>query len=114
MHAALRQLDDALPATLDLNGWDEAPAVTAVTFSNLDLPATKDTDAQHSVDAIMLEGYTHPLYKLLRPLKYYFVRGVHGHDGVNRWVRVISEKESGASLVREVCAMLEDNGWDVE
>ena len=83
-------------------------------MSNLDLPAGKDSDEQEGVDAIMLEGYTYPLYKLLRKLKYDFVRSVHGKAGVNKWVRVIGGKESAASLVREVITMLMDNGWAVE
>jgi len=63
----------------------------------------------------MLDGYTYPLCKLLRSLKYDFVRGVHGHAGVNRWVRVVGEKEVAATLARDVCAMLEkENGWEVD
>ena len=59
MHKAMRELE-----------------ITAATLTNLDLP-----DAE-GVTATMLEGYTYPLYKKLRPLGYKFVKGVHGKEGV--------------------------------
>ena len=62
----------------------------------------------------MLDGYTYPLYRDLRKLKYDFVRGVHGKGGFNRWVRVVGEKEQAAALEKEVATFLETEGWQVE
>lgn len=114
MHDALRALDDALPATLPALDSFEAPEVSVVTLSNLDLPATSKTEEQEGVDALMLEGYTYPLYRKLRGIGYDFVRGAHGKEGVNRWVCVIKGKESAATLERDVTALLTEEGWNVE
>ena len=107
MHTSLRELDAALPEALNLGSWKE-PEITAATLTNLNLPG------KEGVTATMLEGYTYPLYKKLRPLGYEFVKGVHGMDGVNRWVRVHEDKEDTAKWQGELQAMLEEEGWRVE
>lgn len=113
MHNALRDLDSGMEATLDTGDW-EAPEVTVVHLTNLDLPETSKAPAQDEVEACMLEGYTYPLYKQLRGLKFDFVRGVHGKEGYNRWVRVVGDSESAAAIDKEVTVMLEKEGWHVD
>ena len=113
MHAALRKLDDGTAATLELAGL-VAPEITAITVSNLDLPASGDAPEQDGVTAIMLDGFTYPLYKVLRALKYDFVRNVHGKEGINRWVRVVGEGESATALEKEVTEALLKYGWSVD
>ena len=113
MHAALHQLDSQMSsAPLQLDGL-EAPLVTVVTIENVDLPKTKWSEAQEGVTALMLEGFTYPLYKKLRGLDYDFVRGVHNRDGVNRWCRVVEASEA-AGAEKETAELLRENGWDVE
>merc|ERR1719231_217428 len=107
MHKALRELDDALPEDLNLGGWEE-PEITAATLTNLNLPDVE------GVTATMLEGYTYPLYKKLRPLGYEFVKGVHGMEGVNRWVRVHNDKEDTAKMQKDLEAKLNEEGWRVD
>jgi len=113
MHDSLRAIDSALPQALDVGGF-EAPVITIYTLDNLNLPATRDNEAHEGVTALMLDGYTYPLYKKLRALGYDFVRGVHNHEGVNKWVRVVVGKESAAALNRDVTKVLEDEGWRVD
>ena len=107
MHKALRELDDALPDDLDLAGWEE-PEITAAKLTNLNLP-----DAE-GVTATMLDGDTYPLYKKMRPLGFEFVRGVHGKEDVNRWVRVHDDREDIAKMQKELEAMLNEEGWRVD
>ena len=84
MHSALRELDPKMSsAPLKLDGL-EAPLVTVVTIENVDLPETRSSEAHEGVTALMLEGFTYPLYKKLRGLDYDFVRAVHNRDGYNR------------------------------
>lgn len=113
MHSALRALDDTMREDLDLGGWSE-PEVTAATLTNLDLPATKTQSPRDGVTATMLEGYTYPLYKKLRPLGYDFFHGVHGKKGVNRWVRVHKDKEDVAKMQEELETMLNEEGWRID
>merc|ERR1719231_1747718 len=107
MHKALRELDGALPDDLELDGWEE-PEITAAKLTNLNLP-----DAE-GVTATMLDGYTYPLYKKMRPIGFEFVRGVHGKEGVNRWVRVHENNEDIAKIQKELEAMLNEEGWRVD
>ena len=64
--------------------------------------------------SIMAPRYTYPLYKTLRPLGYEFVKGVHGKDGVNRWVRVHDDKEDAAKMQSELERKLNEEGWRVD
>lgn len=113
MHDALRKLDATMREDLDLGDWTE-PEVMAATLTNLDLPATKTHAKREGVTATMLDGYTYPLYKKLRPLGYDFVRDVHGKEGVNRWVRVHEDKEDAAKMQQALEAMLNEEGWRVD
>jgi len=115
MHAALRELDDKMAEDVDLDGL-EAPELTIVTVSNLDLPATKahPADEHEGVTALMLEGYSYPLYRQLRKFGYDFYRGVHGKDGINRWCRVVKSASDAARAEKETITLLKDHGWDVD
>ena len=66
----------------------------------------------------MLDGFTYPLYKVLRALKYDFVRGVHGkHECTTSlagsWVRVTEDGES-ATAREEGDRVLLKYGWSVD
>ena len=93
MHSSLRNVDPALSPDLDLDGL-EFPNITIVTVTHLDLPQTQQNEEQNNVTALMLDGFSYPLYKDLRALGYDFVRGVHNIEGINRWVRVVNAGEA--------------------
>lgn len=112
MHAALRELDAAMDEQLDVGDWED-PLVTMITLTNLDVPSTKANERMEGVTAMMLDGYTYPLYKKLRALKYDWVKGVHDKNGVNRWVRVVSGAKEAAQVEKETAAMLRDESWRV-
>lgn len=113
MQSSLREIDSALSQTLDV-GELTAPEVTIVTVKNVDLPETRANEAQTGVTALMLDGYTYPLYKKLRPAGYDFVRDVHGLERVNRWMRVVGADDNADKLRDEVSALLTDEGWSVK
>jgi len=113
MHGALRELDAEMSAKVELDGL-VAPEMTIVTVENVDLPATKAAEEQEGVLALMLEGNAYPLYKKLRPLGYDFVRGVHGKEGINRWVRVVKGAADATKAEKETSAVLQECGWDVD
>lgn len=113
MHDALRALDADLPEVLDVGDIAE-PQITIVTVNHLNVPETKAKPESTNVTALMLQGYSFPLYKHLRELDYDFVRGVHGHAGVNAWVRVVEASESVAALEAAAKAMLAEEGWSVD
>lgn len=113
MHNALRVLDPALPETLDLGDWEE-PELTAAKLTNLNVPATRhNPNAYEGVTATMINGYTYPLYKQMRRLKFDYVRDVHNKEGVDRWVRIHEDKEDVAKMQQELQTMLEEEGWRV-
>ena len=89
-----------------------AHSKTVNTVSNLDLPATKANDEQEGITGLMLDGYTYPLWKKLRALKYDFIHGVHNLDGVKRWVRIVHPGEDAKKLDQEVSKMLCEEGWE--
>jgi len=115
MHEALRKLDKDTSVSLDgIRGWEE-PEVTVITLANVDLPATEKAESQTGVTAIMLDGFTYPLYKILRnELGYDFVRGVHNREGINRWMRVVVDGEAAADLEKEISAAFIERGWNVK
>merc|ERR1712070_382946 len=80
----------------------EAPVVNVVTFQNLDLPGTSKDGPHEGVEAVLLDGYTYPLYKQLRNIKFDFVRGVHNKAGMDRWVKVVPDGETAEEVTREV------------
>lgn len=110
MHAALRVLDESMDADLDMASL-KAPEVKLVRVSNIDLPETKYHDRREGVTVIMLEGYTYPLYKILRKDGHCdFVRAVHDKPGVNKWVRVLSkteESDPSGEVHKELAGILE-------
>ena len=77
------------------------------------MPSTKANERMEGVTAMMLDGYTYPLYKKLRALSYDFVRGVHDKNGVNRWVRGVSDAKEAARVEKETATMLQGEGWRV-
>ena len=104
MHAALRELDDKMSDDVELDGL-EAPQLSIVTVANLDLPPTKASpDEQEGVTALMLEGFSYPLYKHLRTVGYDFYRGVHGQEGINRWCRVVKGAADATKAEKETAA----------
>ena len=84
-----------------------------VTVSNLNVPSTKDNERMEGVTAMMLDGYTYPLYKKLHALKYDWVKGMHDKNGIKRWVRVVRDAKEAAQVEKETAAMLRDEGWRV-
>merc|ERR1712054_366812 len=82
--------------------------------SDLSAVAYDDVERLEGATAIMLEGYTYPLYKKLRALDADFVRSVHDKDGINRWVRVVDGNETAAAHEQEFAAMLSEEGWMVD
>merc|ERR1712070_176700 len=90
-HSALRAIDSKLP-DLDLKNM-EAPDVNVVSLEHVNLPETNTNGAKENVTAVMLDGFTYPLYKKLRKLEFDFVRGVHGSPGANRWVREVKDDD---------------------
>jgi len=111
MHSSLRNVDPALSPDLDLDGL-EFPNITIVTVTHLDLPQTQQNEEQNNVTALMLDGFSYPLYKDLRALGYDFVRGVHNIEGINRWVRVVKASEA-QKAEKETAVALIDRGWEV-
>lgn len=111
MHTALRVLDPEMPEALDVGNFAD-PHMDMITLVNLNLPETKYTPAHTNVTALMLQGDTYALYKTLRELGFDFVRGVHGMEGVNAWVRVMESGEVGVQA--EVKSMLMEEGWVVD
>ena len=106
MHTALRQLDCTLQPTIDLKGW-KPPKISARIASDLEV-------GQQSAEAIVLEGYTYPLYRVLQKLGYVYVRNLRGESDVNRWVRAVRNGESAVELQRDICAKMHDLGWQVQ
>merc|ERR1719399_1786227 len=114
MHASLRELDDKMAEDVDLDGL-EAPELTVVTITNLDLPATKANPVeQEGVTALLLEGYSYPLYKHLRKIGYDFYRGVHGKEDIKRWCRVVSSPSEATKAEKETVALLKEYGWEAD
>ena len=89
LHCA-RSIVPAMPEKLDVGDWED-PLITMVTLTNLNVPSTKGNERMEGVTAMMLDGYTYPLYKKLRALSYNSVRGVHDKNCVNRWVRGVRD-----------------------
>ena len=106
MHAALHELDHRMSDDVELDGL-EMPQLTIVTVNNLDLPSTKaNPDEQEGVTALMLEGFSYPLYRQLRKIGYDFYRDVHGQEGINRWCRVVKSAADMAKAEKETVVML--------
>ena len=72
----------------------------------------KQNEEQNNVTALMLDGFSYPLYKDLRALGYDFVRGVHNIEGINRWVRVVKASEA-QKAEKETAVALIERGWEV-
>ena len=107
------RVDAALPEVLNVGDFC-APEMTIVTVDHLNVPETKANPEHTNVKALMLQGYSYPLYKQLRELGYDFVRGVHGQEGVNAWVRVVEPHESVTALAAAAAAMLDEEGWSID
>ena len=92
----------------------EAPEITIVTVSNLDLPATTQNEEQEGVTALMLDGFSYPLYRHLRKIGYDFYRGVHSQEGINRWCRIVKGATDAAAAERATIATLKECGWAID
>merc|ERR1719399_117300 len=109
-----------MTAELDVSDF-EVPTMHVITVSNLDLPSvmTNDaviTEAREGAKALMLDGFTYPLYKTLRNCDYEYYRGIHGREGIDRWVRVLEDlpmiqHQAEVEIIKE---LLEKKGWAVE
>lgn len=119
MHTALRNgLDRGktdLPEKLNVGSWTRGPTVTVVTLHNVDI---KTRDQEHAeVTALMLESEAsvYPIKEhLKKDVEYEFVRGVHGKNGIDKWVRVVEDSENTADLVKATAKVLADRGWQCE
>ena len=116
MHDALRTLpsgEQDLPEELDVLGW-EGPLALVITLHNVDVP-TYD-EHYKGVTALLLdaERSLYPIKERLKEIGYEYVRGVHGQDGVDRWMRVVTGNGAAPALEKEVAELLAEEGWRAE
>ena len=103
-----KALDPNLIEECDLS-LINTPKITIVTLHNLCLnPPTKEDHA------LMLDGFTVPLQKLMRSLEWDYVRNLHGQEGLDRWVRTYPSEANLKADEFLVAKEIHAQGWDVD
>ena len=94
-------------------GW-EGPTVMVITLHNVDVP----TYDEHytGVTALLLdaERSLYPIKEKIKDIGYSYVRGVHGKEGVDRWMRVVTGNGAAAALEKEIVELLAEEGYRAE
>jgi hypothetical protein len=103
---------DLVQEHLDLNGWIGAP-VEIIKLIRLNIVMWKGNYTNATALMLNCDKSLFDLKDLLFAEKFEYVRGVNGHEGVDRYVRILEdgEEESMIAKVEEICAKF---GFDTD